>query len=636
MVIGDGDHSAPPAEPGGMDRSAPAAALCYDSDDLLTSRRGMVAIRAEQQPATNGHTVASVLVEAPEVSVSQPTDAPSNEVPAAGAPPAVAAAPADDVAPAIDQRHETSVSSPTDVAPEALPERDTAAVEVMPAPAADSEALSPERVLAPIASPGASDGAHNDAGQPDALLTTRMPGDAVSELEAEPPMADVAALLETDIGVEHAGDEPHDVAALTSAPPMSDLPIALAEAEYAPAPLSAGNGHVQDQGDLPPVELSDSTAARVDDVTAPPATSGDDFLLRTNGIGLHAAITAEYVPLGEAEPAALSEAPAPDDAEQMADEEAREPQPASVADAWNSATAEETPSISTLERAPTADPSEQVLAGPIVLGDPGMPVIPPPEPPAPPLAAAPPPPPAAPPPDDEEDGASMTIIEHLEELRRRLTRSAISVVVGAVLGWFITPHVVAYLENSARKLGSSFYSPNILGPFALELKLSFLIGVILASPVVLYQIWAFVAPGLTRQERRYALPFSLIGGGLFAVGAVVGVLVVPLAIRFLTGFFAVLNLEQLLDIDRYIMFIAIIAVIFGITFELPIFMVGFSLLGVVSSRFFIEKFKISIFVIYGAAMLITPGADLVSPLVLGTFLIALYWLGVLLIRILGR
>jgi sec-independent protein translocase protein TatC len=282
-------------------------------------------------------------------------------------------------------------------------------------------------------------------------------------------------------------------------------------------------------------------------------------------------------------------------------------------------------------------PLSQWETEPAVLASADIPAPPSIEPPAPPLAATPPPPPAAPPPgDDEEAGATMTIIEHLEELRHRVTISAISVVVGAVIGWFIVPHVVQYLEDGARNLGGKFFSPTILGPFGLELKLSFLIGLIISSPMVLYQIWGFIAPGLTRRERRYALPFSLIGGALFAGGAVTGVLIVPLAIRFLIHFFSVLDLEQLLDIDKYIMFIALIAVIFGITFELPIFMVGFSLLGVVNSRFFIQKFRIAIFVIYGVSMVITPGADLISPLVLGTFLIVLYWLGVLLIRVIGR
>jgi len=158
-----------------------------------------------------------------------------------------------------------------------------------------------------------------------------------------------------------------------------------------------------------------------------------------------------------------------------------------------------------------------------------------------------------------------------------------------------------------------------------------------AAPGVLYVLMALtVNPVLA--VTLFCLPWgaTFVGGALFAGGTVVGVLIVPLAIQFLTHFFQVLDLEQLLDINSYIMFIVLIAVIFGITFELPIFMVGFSLLGIVNSRFFIQKFRVAIFVIFGVSMVITPGADLVSPLVLGTFLIVLYWLGVLLIRIIGR
>ncbi|MCL4541326.1 MAG: twin-arginine translocase subunit TatC [Chloroflexi bacterium] len=246
----------------------------------------------------------------------------------------------------------------------------------------------------------------------------------------------------------------------------------------------------------------------------------------------------------------------------------------------------------------------------------------------------PPPPPSGE--NAEEDSKSMTLIEHLEELRQRMTISAISIIVGAIIGWFLAPHLVKYLEEAATADGARFFSPSVLGPFALQLKLAFFCGIVLASPMILYQIWAFVAPGLTRRERRYALPFSLIGSILFVIGAVTGVLIVPLAIRFLTSFFPVLNLENLLDINSYIMFVAVISLIFGITFELPIFMTGFSLLGFVSSRFFIQRFKVALFIIYGVSMLITPGADLVSPLVLGTFLVILYWLGVLLIRLIGR
>jgi sec-independent protein translocase protein TatC len=230
----------------------------------------------------------------------------------------------------------------------------------------------------------------------------------------------------------------------------------------------------------------------------------------------------------------------------------------------------------------------------------------------------------------------MTIIEHLEELRRRMIISAVAVVVGAVVAWFFVPHLADFLERSARSMGTNFVILSVLGPLALQIKLAFLVGLIFGSPVVLYEIWAFVAPGLTRRERRYALPFSLIGSALFAIGAGTGILVIPLALRFLLSFFPVFQLERLLDLNSYIMFIVLIAVIFGITFELPIFMVGFSLLGVVNSRFFIRKFKVAIFILYGVSMVITPGADFVSPLILGTFLVALYWLGVSFIRFTGR
>lgn len=236
--------------------------------------------------------------------------------------------------------------------------------------------------------------------------------------------------------------------------------------------------------------------------------------------------------------------------------------------------------------------------------------------------------------DELEEGGSMTIIEHLEELRRRLFVSAIGIVVGAIVGWFFVPAILDYLQNYAP--GVTFISTTVLGPLALKIKLAFLLGLVFSSPVVLYEIWAYVAPGLTRQERRYVLPFSLLGSVLFAGGAATGLFVIPLALRFLLIFFPELHLGEFIDINGYVMFIALIAIIFGITFELPIFMVGFSLLGITNSRFFIQRFKIAVFIMYGVAMVITPGVDFISPLVLGTILVALYWVGILLIRLIRR
>ncbi len=265
-------------------------------------------------------------------------------------------------------------------------------------------------------------------------------------------------------------------------------------------------------------------------------------------------------------------------------------------------------------------------------------VAPPPAPPAPPSTQSTqpvPPPEPAPNADDQlDEGGSMTIIEHLEELRRRLFVSAVAIVLGSVVGWFLVPAILSYLQDYAP--GVTFISTTVLGPLALKIKLSFLIGLVVGSPAILYEIWAFVAPGLTRKERRYAIPFSLLGSLLFAGGAATGLFVIPLALRFLLLFFPELHLGEFIDINGYVMFIALIAIIFGVTFELPIFMTGFSLIGLTSSQFFIKRFKIAIFIMYGVAMIITPGVDFVSPLVLGTILTVLYWVGVLLIRIVGR
>lgn len=580
MTSGDGERPATgPVMPASSDddAAASAAALCSDSDDLLTTRRG--GMPPQLVRPTNGHVAADAPVEQSFSGVAMAT-AIEDDVPVADTP--------DVATPELAVPAEPGSPELADPAPAAAP--------------VVAGAPPPEPIVPPA--------------------TAAEPAPLVHETS-------VATLV-------GAPEEPRHA--------VHDAPVAGAEK----SPL------IGDEAAADHAFIADETPPN-QDLVAPPPMVVDPWIVEpaapSNGVAVHVAATAEYPAVDHATPAEVQEVAVPAltvpalPTDEINDIEV--PLPAVVAGEHTMA------SDSTVMEVPVADASTELVEAPamepgdglatpdsidpIILADPDIPAEPPVEPPAPPLAAAPPPPPAAPPPEEgEEEGATMTIIEHLEELRHRITIGAISIVVGAVAGWFITPHVVQYLEDAARKLGGKFFSPTILGPFGLELKLSFLIGFVIASPMVLYQIWGFVAPGLTRRERRYALPFSLIGGALFAGGALTGVLVVPLAIQFLTHFFQVLDLEQLLDIDKYIMFITLIAVIFGITFELPIFMVGFSLLGVVNSRFFIQKFKIAIFVIYGAAMVITPGADLVSPLVLGTFLIVLYWLGVLLIRVIGR
>lgn len=599
MTSGDGERMAPgPETPVSNHAAASAADLCYDSDDLLTQRRGVLpTVRtrpANDQDATPDQAephvpdvepaVPSELAESPPIEESHTNLAMSD---AAGDMPADPGAQPLSLTEPVVHHDPTPTNGAVAVLAPPLP---------LTQPVSTAEGLFRDDLAEPAPLPTLAQ--HEGTAPPEFASAPSTTSSAPPEEWSIP-----AALLAPDTVQEKGQEEPE-------------------------APLIASNGfahHVAETAEYPTIQPGD--AVETPDVHAPvhaPTASGgeeapaDDLVFEVP------------VPTAEASDrtAVLTPSEAPDQLGVVA-VEMEMPAPPTIG-------------ISTEEVAmplaePIIEPATALATEPLVVTDPDIPAIPPGDPPAPPFAASPPPPPATPPPDEgEEAGATMTIIEHLEELRHRITISAISVVVGAVIGWFIVPHVVQYLEDGARKLGSKFFSPTILGPFGLELKLSFLIGVIIASPIVLFQIWGFIAPGLTRKEKRYALPFSLIGGILFAGGTVVGVLIVPLAIQFLTHFFQVLDLEQLLDINSYIMFIVLIAVIFGITFELPIFMVGFSLLGIVNSRFFIQKFRVAIFVIFGVSMVITPGADLVSPLVLGTFLIVLYWLGVLLIRIIGR
>jgi len=604
MTSGDGERlTAEPMVPvsGGEDAAASAAALCSDSDDLLTTRRG----GPPPQPVrpTNGHVVGDATAEQSFAAVEMAT-AGNDDVATPPEPEAAAGAP--ETAPSMVTDPDEPISAvQTDL------EREAAPVVV---------ALPPE-----------------PAGPPDTEAE-------LVPLEHQTSVATLVTEAEL-VPFEHQTS----VATLVGVPTV--MPPVLHDAAVADAEESPLVGDDAAAGEAPFVDEVPPTQAPV----AAPPTGEALWVVEpaapSNGVAVHTAATAEFPAIVQAAPADVQELPAPAlTAPVLPSDEVNDievPLPSAAVDEQHiviDASIVDVPfaeASTELIEAPTMEPdgglATPFATEPIVLADPDLPAEPPAEPPAPPLAAAPPPPPAAPPPEEgEEEGATMTIIEHLEELRHRITICAISIVVGSVAGWFITPYVVKYLEGAFKRLGGQFLSLTILGPFGLELKLSFLIGFVIASPMVLYQIWGFVAPGLTRRERRYALPFSLIGSALFAGGAVTGVLIVPLAIQFLTHFFQVLQLEQVIDIDKYIMFIALIAVIFGITFELPIFMVGFSLLGVVNSRFFIQKFRIAIFVIYGAAMVITPGADLVSPLVLGTFLIVLYWLGVFLIRVIGR
>ena len=227
----------------------------------------------------------------------------------------------------------------------------------------------------------------------------------------------------------------------------------------------------------------------------------------------------------------------------------------------------------------------------------------------------------------------MSLVDHLGELRTRLARSLLAVAVGSIVGFYFSKEIRNFLieplpVDNVQVLG--------LGDaFVIQLKISVVVGIILAMPVLLYPVWAFVAPGLTSAERRTVRPWIPLALVFFALGVVIARLVLPYAVSFLLGFTddkLVANIAA----GPYFDFVTTMFLAFGLVMEFPILMVGLSRVGIVSS----ERLRASRrYVILGIAVfsaVATPGGDLVSPVALGGTMYVLYELTILFIRRTGR
>ena len=184
----------------------------------------------------------------------------------------------------------------------------------------------------------------------------------------------------------------------------------------------------------------------------------------------------------------------------------------------------------------------------------------------------------------------MTLVQHLEELRRRLIISGAAVAVGSVAGFVLYRPVLDFLQEPYRQAVSSL--PETITeklivttptePFLAFLKIGLFVGLLLALPVILYQLWRFITPGLTARERRLGIPFVLASLVLFAGGTVFAFAIVPRGLAFLFSFGGD-NLVPLLTIDRYLSFLFFLVLAFGISFEIPLLLLFLTGVGVLSS-----------------------------------------------------
>jgi sec-independent protein translocase protein TatC len=222
----------------------------------------------------------------------------------------------------------------------------------------------------------------------------------------------------------------------------------------------------------------------------------------------------------------------------------------------------------------------------------------------------------------------MTLVDHLSELRRRLFISILAVVIGAVIGFVLTPDAIRILKAP---IPEPLYFPAPGGALFLQLKIALIIGLALASPVVLYELWSFVSPGLTPDERRTLRPWIPLAVLFLALGFGVAYFVLPFAAGFLLGFAIPGLVEPLITADSYFGFVTTMFLAFGLVMQFPIVLVLLSKVGIVTVDQLRRNRRYVLLGIVIFAVVVTPGGDPFSPTIMALVMYPLYELTIRLV-----
>jgi sec-independent protein translocase protein TatC len=236
----------------------------------------------------------------------------------------------------------------------------------------------------------------------------------------------------------------------------------------------------------------------------------------------------------------------------------------------------------------------------------------------------------------DPDPKNMTVIEHLEELRKRLFVCVIVAVVATGVSLFFYDFMLNFLLHPLKgvpnlALGDNLVVTTVTVSLVLRIKLALVPAAVVCLPVWLYEFWMFIAPAFEIDTRRSVVPFVGLSLVLFLLGASVGYLVFPRYFGFLVGIGGE-HVKYLPDANSLLTQYAVILLLFGAVFELPIVLMMLALVGIVSSNLLRRKRKVAIFAALFAGMIITPGADPVTPLIVGTLLVILYEFSIIMIR----
>jgi len=227
----------------------------------------------------------------------------------------------------------------------------------------------------------------------------------------------------------------------------------------------------------------------------------------------------------------------------------------------------------------------------------------------------------------------MALGDHLRELRRRFVVAALAVFVGTVLGWFVYEPLFNWIMDPLRRLAAernglvNINFGGITQPFTVQLQVAMFVGVILASPVWLFQVWRFIVPGLNKREKRTSLAFIGAAVPLFLGGCLLAASTVPKAIEVLLGF-TPQGAANLPDAALYLTFVTRFILAFGLAFLLPVFLVGLNAAHILPAHIMLKGWRIAVILIFVFAAMMTPTPDAWTMLALALPMVALFYAAV--------
>ena len=232
----------------------------------------------------------------------------------------------------------------------------------------------------------------------------------------------------------------------------------------------------------------------------------------------------------------------------------------------------------------------------------------------------------------------MTFLEHLEDLRKRIFISFLVILGGVIPGWFLSKPLYAILSRPLTQYlpeGTKLVFTKLTEPFLVYMKIAFMASVFFTAPILFFQAWKFIAPGLYKREKKYILPFVFFSTLFFFGGALFGYYIVyPWACRFFINIGS--DFQSMIVINDFLNFTIKFLLGIAFVFEMPTLVFFLAKVGVVSAGWMIRKFKYAVLVIFIIAAIVTPSPDMISQVVLAVPMLGLYGLSILIAWLVGK